>query len=162
MPPNPDGNQSTKYEYEARLEVVASLIEKGLTQAQYVRYAREKLTDWNVSDRQHRRYYQEAMRRFGDEATGLDRAAYHVRELRRLDFIYGAAVKVQDYKTALSAIDKTIRLLKLDDPTAFAAEDWRQTAQQQGLNPSELFERMLTVYAEVESGNPENEESATD
>lgn len=135
-------------EMEVRLELVRGLIAQGLLQREVVKYIRDKCADWGINDRQARNYYYAVWKQYGDDATGVDRAAYFVRTLDRLDHIYGAAMKVHDFKTALSTTAELIRLLRLDLPSADF--DWKKAAIEQGMSPSDVFEKVVQAVAEKE------------
>lgn len=138
----PQNEQASPAEMEIRLGVIREKIAAGLTQAQIVKYVREKCADWNVSDRQARNYYLAVWREYGNEATGIDRAAYFVRTIERLDYIYGAAMKISDFRTALSATGELIKLLRLDLGSS-ADFDWKKAAKDAGVSPSDLFEKVV-------------------
>lgn len=142
-------------ELESRLGIVRGLLAQGLSQAQIVRYIGEKCADWNISDRQARNYVYACNEQMATEAAGIDRAALVVKTLDRLDFLYGAAVRISDYKTALAVTAETVKLFHLSDPKFDG--DWRKAAQEAGLSPSDLFERIVNaVRVEKEAANAAN------
>lgn len=136
-----------------RLALVESLIIKGLSKAEVVRYIRTECQAWDITDRHARRYYDRVMERMSKQAVGIDRAAYFMRSLQRLDYLYQAAMKVMDFKTAHSVTLSFIKLLRLDDPSYEL--DWRKAAENAGLNASELFEKAIAAIAASDQSKPD-------
>lgn len=133
--------QADQGELEIRLEYIRSCIAGGMNQAAIVNHIREEKKDWNITDRQVRNYYATVWKEYGNDATGVDRAAYFVRTLDRLDHIYGVAMEAKDFKSALQATGELIRLLRLDIPSADF--DWKKAAKEAGLSPSDVFEQVV-------------------
>lgn len=144
----PQNEQADPGEVEVRLEYMRGLIAQGMKLAQIVEHV-ETETAWGVKPRQIRNYYYAVWKEYSNEATGVDRAAYFVRTIDRLDHIYGAAMTKGDFKAALTATVELARLLRLDIPNADF--DWKAAAKQAGIAPSDLFERVVqAVQAEDE------------
>lgn len=137
----PQEIQASEGELLDRLEVIRGLISQGLTGAQIVKYVRKELNSWGVTDRQVRNYYNAVWKEMGNEATGVDRAAYFIRTLERLDYLYAKAVQISDLRTALTVIGTLIKLLRLDIPSADF--DWKKAAEDAGVSPADLFEKVV-------------------
>lgn len=153
----PTDERATPDELDHRIDVIRSLHDKGMTQAEIVRYAGEKLADWNITERQIRRYYAEMYRRFTEEAVGVDRAALFTRELSRLNYLYGQAVKVSDHKTALQCVVATIKLLRLDAPNA--KMDWKEAAKKAGVDADNLYKQLFASISEVAVGEEDTDDT---
>lgn len=138
-------------ELDMRLDYIEELIAQGMTQAHIVRHCQDydaKL-QWSVSDRQIRNYYKAALERMSQGAGTIDRRLYHVRSLKRLDYIYRKSLEKDDRRHALQAEAQIIKLLKLDEPAA--EMDWKQAAQRAGIDPENILQRMLAAHAEAET-----------
>jgi len=143
-------------EMESRVEEVVALIAKGLNQREVVRYLNEK-TEWGkeLSRRHLRRYVAKAREQLVTEAQTIDKRFYLMRFLRRMDMLFQASFKVQDYKTAISAERETARVLDLGRGDVSIA--WEQAAAEafnipadelKGMSASDLFERLLSQHVE--------------
>ncbi len=138
---------ATPEELELRYELIELLVTQGLQKRHVVQWAREK-SNWGISDRQVRNYYDTVMERMSQRAGKVDRRFYHVRSLGRLDYIYRTAIEAGDRKHALLAEREIIGLLHLDDPAHEMT--WREVAEKAGLNPDGLLEFMLQQHTELE------------
>lgn len=134
---------------EVRLEHIESLIDKGLTQAQIVKdcLEREAVLKWGVTDRQIRNYYSTALQRMASGAGKIDRRQYHVKSLRRLEYIYSQAIANTNLKIALGAVREMIKLLHLDDPAHEL--DWQALAKEAGIDPQSALVRMLEAHQQL-------------
>lgn len=132
---------ATPAEYHERLELVESLIVKGMEQREIVRYLKEKHEGWGLTDRQLRNYVHEAKERLSSAAKGVDRAAEFAIAKQRNDLLFSSSLKIQDYRTALAANVQNIKLMRLDRPNADF--DWRAAAQQAGINPQDIIAQFI-------------------
>jgi len=92
--------KSTKFEIKQRVTKVAELVMQGLTGAQILQYATEKL-HWQIKERQIWEYIKRANEMFAEEAQTKTGAEFG-KGLRRLNFLFANCLKIQDYKGALA------------------------------------------------------------
>ena len=148
----PKSNRSTQGELEERYALVRKLISRGYNGAKVWKHIRDK-TDWGISRQHAYTYYNEVYKQFADDATQIDRAAYFVRTLERLDFIYQKSVSDGDLNSARQATMDVVKLLKLDMPDVDF--DWSKEAAEHGLTKNEVKERMKRLLLPEEQ--PESE-----
>lgn len=135
---------ATPEQISERHQIVRNMITAGLTQADIVNKVREDFAEWDISDRQVRNYVQQVYEAMSSDAGLVDRAAYFVRTLERMDTVYSLAIKAGNLKTAHDSNMGIIKLLKLDSPQA--SMDWRTVAKQAGFEPSEAVKAMASLF----------------
>lgn len=155
----PSSERSTQGELEYRYAIIRKLIAKGYTGGKVWKYVRDK-TDWNISRRQAYNYYDAVYEQFAEDATGIDRAAYFVRTLDRLDFIYQKSVSDNDLTVARQVTMDVVKLLKLDMPDVDF--DWTKTAAEHGFSQKEVKARLSRLMLEDEQGGESNGDRHTE
>jgi len=155
----PKENPASPEELANRLDLIKSLIVKGMNPREIVRYAREKCEDWKVEDRMVRYYVARAKEELTDEAPGIDRRERFAIAVRRFDLLFNSSFKVHDFKTALSAEVQNVKLMHLDD--AKYEQDWREAAEAAGIDTSAggAFNQLMTlVHAETQEAALESDD----
>lgn len=135
---------ATPEQITERHEIIRNMITAGMTQADVVNKVREDYAAWDISDRQVRNYVQAVFDAMSSDAGLVDRRAYFVRTLHRMDDVYSRAIQVGNLKVAHDSNMGIIKLLKLDTPTA--SMDWRTVAQEAGFEPSEAVRAMANLF----------------
>jgi len=104
-------------EFDERIEIVSELILKGYSTKEIQRYADELL--WGVTRRQIDNYVKQAKEKIISQTTA-DEIRFEMNlTLNRLELLWKNSLELQDYKTALSVIEKRAKLLNLENiPTA--------------------------------------------
>ncbi len=127
-----------------RHEIVRNMITAGLSQAEVVNKVKADYAEWDISDRQVRNYVQQVYEAMSSDAGLVDRAAYFIRTLERMDDVYSRAIKAGNLKTAHDSNMGIIKLLKLDSPQA--SLNWREVAKQAGFEPSEAVRGLASLF----------------
>lgn len=142
---------------DARYEFIENLIAQGLQKRHVVNYIRDHDHElgWNITDRQVRNYFDTVMKRMAEGASQIDRRQYHVRSLKRLDYIYRVSLEAGDRRQALAAEREIIQLLHLDQPGA--EMDWKQAAEAAGIDPEKALQRILEAHAELDRVEQQHE-----
>lgn len=112
MPKQKKANQATKQE---RLNTVYNMLVSGATRYQILQYVSQK-TEWKITPRMVDNYIQEANAMLAQEAEFL-RPREMGRAVARMNFIFQASLKVQDYQRAIAAARELNQLLGLYAPT---------------------------------------------
>lgn len=156
----PKSDPTIGEDLEARYELIEGLIGEGMLKRHVTQYIRENdaKLGWGLSDRQLRNYYDTVIKRMADGAARIDRRMYHVRSIKRLDYLYRSAVEAtqtrpdnapKERKNALDAEQTLIHLLHLDAPEH--EMDWRKAAEQAGLDADSILARMLESHAAMDA-----------
>lgn len=145
------GVKPTETQYEQRVLTVVELLSRGLSRADVLRYVSEK-TDWNVTERTVDNYIGRANERFAEYAE-LRRETEFGKAIKRVEYVYQAAMKVHDYQRALAALREINLLIGLYAPVkreysvlidmAPVLMKLVDTINGAGMNPADVFERMI-------------------
>ena len=153
-----------------RYELIECLIAQGMHKRHVVQYVRDHEAElqWDISDRQVRNYFDTVQERIKQGVMRIDRSYYHARSIKRLDYLYQSAVaafetapadsgnKPKHHANALNTEKELIDLLHLDD--ASAEQDWKQAAEQAGLDPQGILQGILTQHAIMSAAEIDEEE----
>lgn len=142
---------ATPEQITERKQVIRNLITGGFTMADVVNKVREDYGSWGLSDRQIRNYCRGVYEDMSTDAGLVDRAAYFMRTLERIDHIHAAAMQTGNLKLALEATQSIAKLLKLDTPAA--SMDWRTAAKQAGLEPAAMVEQLAKLFGKGASSD---------
>jgi len=106
-------SKATKVEVQQRINEVYELLIGGASKGNIVRHAAEK---WAVSERQTETYIKRANEHLA-EAAAIRRDTELGKALARLNKLYMQALRVQDYRIALSVQKELNNLLALHAPS---------------------------------------------
>jgi hypothetical protein len=111
------GKRIGRAELERRLERVVDWLIMGMQRRDIWQYITnpEKKIDWGISLRTLDRYISQANDRI-TEASQIRRENEIGRALKRLEFLWGRNLSIQDYKAALGVIRERNKLLGLNEP----------------------------------------------
>lgn len=135
----------------SRKDEIKGLIVKGMTRAEVKRFVADKHADWEYTPRWVGELYNDCLAELSEEAPAIDRRREFTLAKLRNDLLYHSSVKMQDFKTALSANVQNIKLMRLDDPKFVM--DWRATAESAGLDPDETMNQFMEMMKA--QANPE-------
>ncbi len=116
-PSPPPGEKPKQSSYNAiersqHVDHVYKMLLNGAHRGEILKYSAE---NWNLRDRQTDEYIHNARVRF-EQAAQVNRVQELGVAVDRLNDLYKASMKVQDYRTALAAQRERIALLHLDRP----------------------------------------------
>lgn len=135
---------ATPEQLDERRQIIRNMITSGFTQADVVNAVKEQYSEWGISDRQVRNYVKQVYEAMSADAGLVDRAAYFVRTIERIDHVYHKAIEAGNLKVAQEANMGIVKLLKLDTPSA--AMDWRKVAKEAGLEDGEAIAAMVKLF----------------
>jgi len=100
-------------ELENRIEIICEMLLKGFSAKDIKKQADEML--WNISSRQIEHYIRTAKNKIASKKNS-DELQYELNlSLNRLELLFRNTFELQDYKTALSVIEKKCKLLGLPE-----------------------------------------------
>jgi len=112
------GHKVTKVVKAERVSQVLELLVLGLKPREIFRYVSEK-TDWNITERQIENYIRDATDLI-EESSKIRRDQEVGKAILRLEKLYTANMKIQDYKAALAVVKTRAELLGLNQPAKTA------------------------------------------
>ncbi len=140
-------DRASPEEVSERVDLCYQCLLVGWTQAQIVNHC-YTTKGWDLTKRQLRTYVHRAQELLRDEAKSIDRRAEFSKALRRYELLYRRALGEEDTKGAAAMQDRIVGLLNLASQPALEL-DWRDELLQLGVNPSEIFERLIKELADA-------------
>jgi hypothetical protein len=144
--------RSTKVETEQRIEQVYKLLLGGAAFPDIREFASAPEQNWNVSDKQIRRYMTAAHERIQKYAQAKEATNFALALLRR-DQLYAHAMGAGDFRTALAVDQDRCKLLGLYAPLKVAPTNPEGTLPYAPLSDSERAAALALLHAALGAGS---------